>query len=122
MDKINFAVIKLTSEGAKYSEDIYKIEEDKKGVKWIKSVHCWNGTHDLQFEGTQINFAWANEFPLGVIESKMWCDSDGLKTAKDVLKKTLDEFLVDWTPNKAMETKANKGKIMDKWSNNKFEI
>lgn|SRR5574343_253350 len=122
MDKINFAVIKLTSQGAKYSESEYKIEEDAKGIKWIKRVHCWNGTHDLQFEGTQINFAWANEFPLGAIESKMWCDADGLKTAKDVLKKTLDEFLVDWTPNRPIEKKANKGKIMDKWNNNKSEI
>ena len=120
MDKINFAVIKLTSEGAKYSENEYKIEEDAKGIKWIKRVNCWNGTHDLPFEGTQINFAWANEFPLGTIESKMWCDADGLKMAKDVLKKTLDEFLVDWTPNRPMETKANKGKIMNEW--NKSEI
>lgn len=122
MEKIYFAVIKLTSKGAKYSESEYKIEEDKDGVKWIKRVHCWNGTYNLQFEGTKINFAWANEFPLGKIESKMWCDADGLKTAKGVLKKTLDEFLVDWTPNRPMEKKANKGKMMKKWNHNKSEI
>jgi hypothetical protein len=121
-DKINFAVIKVTQKKVTYSEREYKIGEDKAGVKWIKRVSCWNGIFDLPFEGTKINFAWANEWPLGVIESKMWCDADGLKIAKDVLKKTFDEFLMDWKSNGPMEDKENKGRLIDKWSNSKSDL
>lgn len=94
VDVIFFAIIKMTSKGAQYSEHEYKIE-DKDGVKWIKGVVCWNGTHDLLFEGTQINVSWVNEFPKGVIESKMWCNEHGLKQAKVVLQKKLDDFLCE---------------------------
>lgn len=118
MDKIYFAVIRLTSKYVNYSESEYKIEEDISGVKFIKYVRCWNGTFDQKFEGIQINFAWVNEFPYGTVESKMWCDLNGLKTAKDILTKKLDDFLVDY--------KSNNGnivdKIIDKWNNNKSKI
>lgn len=94
LKNITIAKIVLKNKRRIYTENKYEILEDEKGVMWIKNVHCWNGIHNLKFEGIEINSSWANEFPKGSIESKMWCNSDGLKNAKEILQKTLDNFLL----------------------------
>ena len=119
MKKIHFAIIKLTSKGVKYSEIEYSILTDENEVKYIKSVKCWNGIHNLPLEGIELNKAWANEFPMGVIESKMWCDKKALKTALQVLKTTLDTFLTDFTIKDAQKLKTKKNKLSNVWNNSK---
>lgn len=126
MKKIYFAIIKLTSKGVKYSEFEYNIITDENEAKYIKSVKCWNGTKNLPLEGTELNKAWANEFPRGIIESKMWCDKKGLKTALQVLKTTLDTFLIDFTNKEeanlilaVQKIKTKKIKLTNVWNKSK---
>lgn len=116
INHIYFAVIKLTAKKISYSEKKYLVFNDENGVKHIKKVKCWNGIHDIPFKGTKINHAWANEFPSGVIESKMWCDKKGLKTAKTILSNTLDTFMIDWKTKEIDDLNNLQLKLNSMWN------
>ena len=121
MNIIYFVVMRLSVKNLTYTVSHYKIETNNDNVRVIKNVRCWNGIYDLPHPHAKRNFAWANEFPTGVIESKIWCSVKKVWQAKGVLKNTLDDYLINWKPNTAKEQKE-KDKLVDYWNEHKNEI
>ena len=123
MDTIFFTRITLNSINNKitYFEEECTIEKNKEeGIVYVKEVKCWSGVYDLRLNEKEINKPWANEFPAGTIESKMWCDANILKQAKSILSKEMGGFLKTFTP---FEVKpVNKLNLLNTWNLNKENI